>query len=163
MFDTNRSVFDRKPLGSAVSRYAKISIPMIPLQNWTLLTTVYHSISRGNSGRGMVKARSNLCGCESTELKVLTHQRDLTRERERPLFLLYPWLWRRCGENSVLIWFELYLRILRISWYTRCPQLSLSALLVVMSIESVASGMRLKFTWIFHNSLCQKIHLHGCQ
>jgi hypothetical protein len=57
--DTRRSVLAKKPSGYADSRYMWFNTSPTPTAT-QLLTMVYHSMIRGNNGRGIVKAkRSN--------------------------------------------------------------------------------------------------------
>jgi hypothetical protein len=56
--ETNHSVLERRPLGSEISLYI---ITEGTRDTWHgMLTTVYHSIMRGNKGRGIVNALPRL-------------------------------------------------------------------------------------------------------
>jgi len=71
MLETRRSVLAKKPSGCADPRCVSLSKPVYSSTKIPQLTTVYHSIRRGNNGRGIVKAKRSKSSERNTTLSTL--------------------------------------------------------------------------------------------
>lgn len=89
--ETRRSVRAKEPSGYADSRYTPLS-GLPGSTGMPQLTTVYHSIIRGNSGRGIVKAKRSNSNERNTTLSTLIAMASLAG---------VVTVYQRCGFGDV--------------------------------------------------------------